>query len=60
MLTLWGNKQPFCDGISRRQLLRIGALANVSNSKRPRGTYADGFSGAPIAGRGDGVRRNLW
>jgi hypothetical protein len=26
MLTLWGDKQPFCDGISRRNFLRIGAF----------------------------------
>ncbi len=26
MLTLWGNKQRFCDGISRRSFLQIGAF----------------------------------
>ena len=26
MLTIWGEKQAFCDGISRRSFLRIGAL----------------------------------
>src|SRR5918996_349654 len=26
MLTLWGRKQQFCDGISRRNFLKIGAL----------------------------------
>ena len=26
MLTLWGAKQPFCDGISRRNFLQIGAF----------------------------------
>lgn len=26
MLTLWGKKQPFCDGISRRNFLKIGAF----------------------------------
>lgn len=26
MLTLWGNREPFCDGISRRNFLKIGAL----------------------------------
>ncbi|HEY1861537.1 MAG TPA: DUF1501 domain-containing protein [Gemmataceae bacterium] len=26
MLTLWGAKQPFCDGISRRNFLQVGAF----------------------------------
>ncbi len=26
MLTIWGKRQPFCDGISRRNFLRIGAF----------------------------------
>src|SRR2546427_576602 len=26
MLTIYGNKQRFCDGISRRSFLKIGAL----------------------------------
>lgn len=26
MLTLWGKQQPFCDGISRRNFLKIGAF----------------------------------
>src|SRR5260370_38059736 len=26
MLTLWGNRQRFCDGISRRSFLKIGAF----------------------------------
>jgi len=26
MLTLWGSKQRFCDGISRRNFLQIGAF----------------------------------
>src|SRR5207248_1761188 len=26
MLTIWGRRQPFCDGISRRNFLRIGAF----------------------------------
>ena len=26
MFTLWGNSQPFCDGISRRNFLQIGAF----------------------------------
>jgi hypothetical protein len=26
MLTLWGSRQPFCDGISRRNFLQIGAF----------------------------------
>src|SRR5438552_2292254 len=26
MLTIWGGKQKFCDGISRRSFLRIGAF----------------------------------
>ncbi len=27
MLTIWGGKQPFCDGVSRREFLKIGGLA---------------------------------
>src|SRR5439155_11435852 len=26
MLTIWGRRQPFCDGISRRNFLQIGAF----------------------------------
>jgi hypothetical protein len=26
MLTLWGGRQPFCDGVSRRNFLQIGAF----------------------------------
>jgi hypothetical protein len=26
MFTLWGSKQPFCDGISRRNFLKVGAF----------------------------------
>jgi hypothetical protein len=26
MLTVWGSKQPFCDGLSRRNFLKIGAF----------------------------------
>src|SRR5262249_48532316 len=26
MLTLWGNRQRFCDGISRRNFLQVGAF----------------------------------
>jgi hypothetical protein len=26
MLTFWGNRQPFCDGISRRNFLQVGAF----------------------------------
>jgi Protein of unknown function (DUF1501) len=27
MLTIWGRKQPFCDGINRRSFLKIGAFS---------------------------------
>ncbi len=26
MFTIWGNKQGFCDGVSRRNFLKIGAF----------------------------------
>src|SRR4051812_22800507 len=26
MLTLWGTRQPYCDGLSRRSFLRVGAF----------------------------------
>ncbi len=44
MLTLWGKKQRFCDGISRRSFLRIGAfgagltLAQMLRSQAQAGT----------------------
>ncbi len=30
MLTMWGAKQRFCDGINRRDFLRVGALGGLS------------------------------
>ena len=27
MLTIYGEKQRFCDGVSRRQFLRVGGMA---------------------------------
>ncbi|MFM7149969.1 MAG: DUF1501 domain-containing protein, partial [Gemmataceae bacterium] len=41
MITLWGRNQPYCDGISRRNFLRIGAfgsgltLAGLLQAKQP-------------------------
>src|SRR5262245_39052408 len=30
MLTLWGRKHHFCDGIGRREFLKVGALGGLS------------------------------
>jgi len=44
MLTLWGNQQQFCDGISRRSFLQIGAfgaglsLAGMLRARAAQGT----------------------
>jgi uncharacterized protein (DUF1501 family) len=47
MLTLWGGKQRFCDGISRRSFLRIGAFGAGL-------TLADMLRGRALAGGGGG------
>ena len=47
MLALWGEKHRFCDGLSRRDFLRVGALglggltlADVLRLGRARGSAA--------------------
>jgi uncharacterized protein (DUF1501 family) len=30
MLTIWGRRQPFCDGVTRRNFLQVGAFGTVS------------------------------
>ena len=50
MLTIWGNRQPFCDGISRRNFLRIGAFgAGLSLSGLLRARAASGSSSSKSA-----------
>jgi hypothetical protein len=45
MLTLWGSKQKFCDGISRRNFLKIGAFgAGLTLADVLRGRAATGAS----------------
>jgi hypothetical protein len=47
MLTLWGNRQTFCDGISRRNFLRIGAFGaglTLAEMLRLRATAGTGAS----------------
>jgi hypothetical protein len=45
MLTLWGNRQRFCDGISRRSFLQIGAFgAGLSLAGMLRAREATGSS----------------
>jgi hypothetical protein len=45
MLTIWGNRQPFCDGISRRNFLRIGTFgAGLSLAGLLRARAASGAS----------------
>jgi Protein of unknown function (DUF1501) len=46
MLTLWGDEQRFCDGISRRNFLRIGAFgAGLSLAEMFRGRALAGSAG---------------
>jgi hypothetical protein len=36
MLTIWGEKQRFCDGVTRRGFLKIGAFgAGLTLALRP-------------------------
>lgn len=45
MLTLWGNRrQPFCDGVSRRGFLRVGACGALSLPALLRAAAASGPS----------------
>jgi hypothetical protein len=50
MLTLWGRPQPFCDGISRRNFLKIGAFGAGL-------TLADMLRGEARAGKATGKAR---
>src|SRR5580692_1233891 len=48
MFTIWGSKQPFCDGLDRRNFLKIGALgAGLSLADMLRGRAAAAASGRP-------------
>src|SRR5262245_20707826 len=50
MLTIWGGKQKFCDGISRRSFLKIGAFGaglTLADLLRARAQA----NGSPAAGR---------
>src|SRR5690348_10929577 len=47
MLTLWGNRQKFCDGLSRRNFLKIGAFGaglTLAELLRARATAGTGSS----------------
>jgi hypothetical protein len=54
MLTIWGSQQRFCDGISRRNFLRIGAfgaglsLAGILRARAATGSPASGKSAIMI------------
>jgi len=54
MLTLWGDRQRFCDGISRRSFLKIGAfgagltLAGMLRARAAAGTASSGKSAIMI------------
>src|SRR5687767_15156555 len=54
MFTLWGNKQRFCDGVSRRNFLQIGAfgaglsLAEMLRLRASAGTQASSSPKAAI------------
>jgi len=52
MLTLWGGKQRFCDGISRRNFLRIGAFGaglTLADMLRARAVAGPSVSAAKAA-----------
>src|SRR3954469_9933295 len=50
MFTVWGAKQPFCDGISRRGFLKIGAFgAGLSLAEMLRLRAAAGTTSSPKA-----------
>jgi uncharacterized protein (DUF1501 family) len=55
MLTVWGSTQPFCDGVSRRNFLKIGAfgagltLAEMLRARSVAGTIARGAAPKPTA-----------
>jgi len=52
MLTIWGEKQPFCDGISRRSFLRIGALgAGLTLADLLRGREGAAAAGRPTTNK---------
>jgi hypothetical protein len=52
MLSIWGEKQAFCDGISRRSFLRIGALgAGLTLADLLRGRAAAAGAGRPTANK---------
>ena len=51
MFTLWGSKQPFCDGISRRNFLKIGAFGaglTLADMLRMRSLAATSAAAQPI------------
>lgn len=46
MLTVWGRRQPFCDGVNRRNFLQIGALgAGLTLADQLRARAAQGPDG---------------
>jgi hypothetical protein len=52
MLTIWGEKQRFCDGVSRRSFLKIGALgAGLTLADMLRGRATAAAAGRPTATR---------
>jgi uncharacterized protein (DUF1501 family) len=52
MLTLWGTRQRFCDGISRRGFLKIGAFgAGLTLAEMLRGKATAAATGKPTAGK---------
>jgi uncharacterized protein (DUF1501 family) len=52
MLTIWGEKQEFCDGLSRRSFLRIGALgAGLTLADLLRGRARAAAAGRPTSNK---------
>ena len=51
MMTFWGRRQPFCDGVSRRNFLQVGALGvaglTLADLMRAKATAADPLPRTP-------------
>src|SRR6266511_3555988 len=58
MLTFWGRKHQYCDGVSRREFLRVGALGvgglSLSHSQVLKLQAAPPSTGGGRPGTGDG------
>ena len=63
MLTIYGNRTRFCDGVSRRNFLKVGALGlgglalpNLLRAESASGVRSSHKTMAPDLGRGTSAR----